>query len=192
MKTRKQVPLPYSVKPGVIAYLGSTTNDLREIKQRTNYMATNVYAEYENKFGGAHEIKALVGYNYEQSTFDGISAQRNGLIYENANNINLALGQSIQTGGNWDEWAILGGFGRINYNYKERYLAEVNGRYDGSSKFPADQRYGFFPSFSAGWRVAKEAFWNVSPSNYLRFKNQGILWITRKWQHWFLSIPGAI
>lgn len=160
---RKQVPLPYSSKPGVIAYLGSTTNDIREIKQRTNYFATNIYAEYENTFNDAHYVKALVGYNYEQSTFDGISAQRNGLIFENANNINLALGQSIQTGGVWDEWAIVGGFGRLNYIYKDRYLFEVNGRYDGSSKFPEDQRYGFFPSFSAGWRVAKEAFWNVSP-----------------------------
>ena len=170
---RKQVPLPYSVKPGVIAYLGSTTNDLREIKQRTNYMATNVYAEYENTFADAHEIKALIGYNYEQSTFDAISAQRNGLIYENADNINLALGQSIQTGGSWDEWAILGGFGRLNYNYKERYLLEVNGRYDGSSKFPSDQRYGFFPSVSAGWRVAKESFWNVSPTIITDLKIRG-------------------
>ena len=88
--------MPYSSKPGVIAYLGSTTNDIREIKQKTNYIATNIYAEYENNIKDVHYVKALVGYNYEQSTFEGISAQRNGLIYENANNINLALGQSIQ------------------------------------------------------------------------------------------------
>jgi TonB-linked SusC/RagA family outer membrane protein len=161
---RKQVPLPYSSKPGVIAFLGSTTNDIREIKRRTNYFATNIYAEYENTFRESHYLKGLIGYNYEQSTFEGISAQRNGLIYEDANNINLALGQSIQTAGEWDEWAILGGFARLNYIYKDRYLFEVNGRYDGSSKFPEDQRYGFFPSFSAGWRVAKEAFWNISPT----------------------------
>jgi TonB-linked SusC/RagA family outer membrane protein len=161
---RKQVPVPYSSKPGVIAYVGSTTNDLREIRDRINYLATNVYAEYENTFKRSHYIKALIGYNYEQSTFNSLTAQRNGLIFENANNINLALGQSIQTGGNWDQWAILGGFGRINYSFKDRYLFEVNGRYDGSSKFPSDQRYGFFPSFSAGWRISKEAFWNVSPS----------------------------
>jgi TonB-linked SusC/RagA family outer membrane protein len=160
---RKQVPLPYSSRPGVIAYLGSTTNDIREIKQRTNYLATNVYFEYENTFRDAHYLKALVGYNYEQSTRDSIMAQRNGLIFEDANNINLALGQSIQTPGGYEQWAILGGFGRLNYSYKDRYLIEVNGRYDGSSKFPADQRYGFFPSISAGWRIAQEAFWNVSP-----------------------------
>jgi TonB-linked SusC/RagA family outer membrane protein len=161
---RKQVPIPYSSKPGVIAYIGTTTNDLREIRQRTQYIATNVYGEYETIFKKHHYFKALVGYNYEQSTFRGISAQRNGLIFENANDINLALGQSILTSGGWEQWAILGGFSRLNYSYKDRYLIELNGRYDGSSKFPSDQRYAFFPSVSAGWRISKEAFWNVSPA----------------------------
>jgi len=161
---RKQVPVPYSSKPGVIAYLGTTTNDLREMRQKTNYFATNVYAEYENTIKQDHYFKALIGYNYEQSTRDSIVTQRNGLIFDDANNINLALGQAIQTPGGYEQWAILGGFGRLNYSYKDRYLLEVNGRYDGSSKFPTDQRYGFFPSISAGWRISKEAFWNVVPS----------------------------
>lgn len=54
-------------------------------------------------------------------------------------------------------------FFRINYAYKDRYLVEVNGRYDGSSKFPTDQQWAFFPSVSAGWRLSEEAFWNVKP-----------------------------
>jgi TonB-linked SusC/RagA family outer membrane protein len=57
----------------------------------------------------------------------------------------------------------LGGFSRLNYAFKDRYLVEVNARYDGSSKFPTDQRYGFFPSVSAGWRISQEPFWRVSP-----------------------------
>ena len=170
---RKQVPLPYSSKPGVIAYLGTTTNDLREIRQRTEYIATNIYAEYEDNIKDVHYFKALIGYNYEQSTFKGLLAQRNGLIFDNANDINLALGTSILTSGGWEEWAILGGFGRLNYSYKDRYLVEVNGRYDGSSKFPEDQRYGFFPSVSAGWRISKEAFWNVSPKFISDLKIRG-------------------
>jgi TonB-linked SusC/RagA family outer membrane protein len=170
---RKQVPIPYSIKPGSIAYLGSTTNDIREIRQRTQYMATNIYAEYEDNINNTHYFKALVGYNYEQSTFKGLLAQRNGLIFENATDINLALGTTISTSGGWEEWAILGGFGRLNYSFKDRYLLEVNGRYDGSSKFPEDQRYGFFPSVSAGWRVSKEAFWNVSPKFISDLKIRG-------------------
>ncbi len=170
---RKQVPLPYSSKPGVIAYLGSTLNDIREIRQRTQYIATNVYAEYEDNIKDVHYFKVLVGYNYEQSTFKGLTAQRNGLIFENATDINLASGTSIVTQGGWEEWAILGGFGRLNYSFKDRYLVEVNGRYDGSSKFPEDQQYGFFPSVSAGWRVSKEKFWNVSPKFISDLKIRG-------------------
>lgn len=163
-ETRKQVPVPYSSRPGVIAYLGTTTNDLREIRQRTQYMATNLYSEYENTFNQKHYLKVLVGYNYEQSTNKNLLVQRNGLIYDDATDINLALGQSILTSGGYEQWAILGGFSRINYSFKDRYLLELNGRYDGSSKFPENQRYGFFPSVSAGWRVSKEDFWKMSPS----------------------------
>jgi TonB-linked SusC/RagA family outer membrane protein len=160
---RRQVPVPYSNHPGVIAYVGTTTNDLREIYNTTQYLATNLYAEYENMFGEAHYVKVLAGYNYEQSTYKNLTTQRNGLIFEDAEDISLALGQSISTNGGWDRWNILGGFGRINYSYKDRYLVEINGRYDGSSKFPSNQRFAFFPSYSAGWRISKESFWNVSP-----------------------------
>jgi TonB-linked SusC/RagA family outer membrane protein len=159
---RRQVPVPYSNKPGVILYVGTTGNDLRETYSRTKYLATNFYTEYENILGNAHFVKVLVGYNYEQSTSTTLRAQRNGLIFEDATDINLALGQSITTSGGWSRWNILGGFGRINYSFKDRYLIEINGRYDGSSKFPSDQRYAFFPSFSAGWRISKEPFFKVS------------------------------
>jgi len=159
---RKQVPVPYSNKKDVILYLGTTTNDLRETIDVTKYLATNFYTEYENILGGSHYLKVLLGYNYEQSTYKRLRTQRNGLIFVDASNINLALGQSITTSGDWDRWNILGGFGRINYSFKDRYLIEINGRYDGSSKFPARQRFAFFPSFSAGWRISKEPFFKVS------------------------------
>ena len=160
---QRRVPLPYSNHPGVIAYLGTTMNDLRETRDATQYLATNLYSEYENTFNDSHYLKILAGYNYEQSTFQRLRVQRNGLIFEDATDINLALGQSITTSGGWDRWNILGGFGRINYAFKDRYLVEINGRYDGSSKFPSNQRFAFFPSYSAGWRISKESFWNVNP-----------------------------
>lgn len=162
--TQKRVQVPYSNAPGVIAYVGTTTNDLSFDNRETQYLATNIYTEYENTFLKAHYLKFMVGYNNEQSTYQRYAAQRNGIIYENASDINLALGQSITTGGGWEKWAILGGFSRLNYSFKDRYLLEVNARYDGSSKFPSNQRYAFFPSVSGGWRISKESFWNVSPS----------------------------
>jgi TonB-linked SusC/RagA family outer membrane protein len=161
---QKRVQVPYSNFKGVTSYVGTTTNDLSSDNRTTRYWATNVYAEYENHLGDNHYFKAMVGYNYEQSTYNRVAVQRNGLIFENATDLNLALGQAITTGGGYEQWAILGGFSRLNYAFKDRYLIEINARYDGSSKFPTNQQYGFFPSVSAGWRINKESFWNVSRS----------------------------
>jgi len=159
---QKRVQVPFSNFLGVTSYVGQTTNDIAVDDAKTRYLATNVYAEYENYFGDNHYLKAMVGYNYEQSTFNRIAVQRNGLIFDDASDLNLALGQAITTGGGYEQWAILGGFSRLNYAYKDRYLVEVNARYDGSSKFPSNQRFGFFPSVSAGWKINKESFWKVS------------------------------
>jgi len=158
-----RVQIPYSNKSGVTAYVGTTTNDLSFDNRATQYLAANLYSEYENTFKDAHYLKFMIGYNYEQSTYNRLAAQRNGIIYEDATDMNLVLGQAITTGGGYEKWAILGGFSRLNYSFKDRYLIEVNARYDGSSKFPSNQRYAFFPSISAGWRVSKESFWHVSP-----------------------------
>jgi TonB-linked SusC/RagA family outer membrane protein len=168
-----QVPVPYSVTPGVIVYVGSGTNDIQMVYSTTNYIATNLYGEYENTFHKKHYFKALGGYNYEQSVYNGLTTLRNGLVYSNATDISLALGQNISTAGGYEKWAILGGFGRLNYAFDDKYLVEVDGRYDGSSKFPASQRYAFFPSASAGWRVSKEGFWNISPRAISDLKIRG-------------------
>lgn len=157
----KAVPVPYSVKPGVISYVGTTTNYINEVYRETTYITSNVYTEYENNFNDNHYLKIMAGYNYEESNFKRLSAQRNGLIFDGANDINLALGQAITTGGGWEVWKIMGGFSRLNYSFKDRYLLEVNARYDGSSKFPSNQRYAVFPSVSVGWRLSKESFWKI-------------------------------
>ncbi|MDQ6480767.1 TonB-dependent receptor [Dyadobacter sp. LHD-138] len=170
---RRRVPVPYSRKPGVIEYVGTNFNDLQNLLRNTQYTATNIYAEFEPKVGADHYFKVLAGFNQEQSQYRGLQVVRNGLIYEDASDINLALGQSITTGGGYEKWAIAGGFYRLNYSYKERYLVEFNGRYDGSSKFPSSQRYAFFPSVSAGWRISNESFWKASPKLISELKLRG-------------------
>lgn len=159
----RRVPVPYSSKPGVLLFVGTATNDLKNEWTKRQYLSTNIYGEFENTFSDVHYVKFMAGYNYEQSTYNRLLVTRNGLIFPDAEDLNLALGQAITTGGGYEKWAILGGFSRLNYSYKDRYLLEVNARYDGSSKFPTDQRFAFFPSVSAGWRISKESFWNVSP-----------------------------
>lgn len=161
--TQKRVQVPYSTATGRINYVGTTTNDLLFDRRETQYLANNLYAEFENTFREKHYLKFMAGYNFEQSTYERLAAQRNGIIFEDAKDLNLALGQAITTAGGYEQWAILGGFSRLNYSFNDRYLLEVNARYDGSSKFPSNQRFGFFPSFSAGWRVNQESFWKVSP-----------------------------
>ncbi|HOW32107.1 MAG TPA: SusC/RagA family TonB-linked outer membrane protein, partial [Bacteroidales bacterium] len=160
-ETTKRVPVPYSPAPGVTAYLGSSTNDFGEANTSTNYMATNIYGEYENTFAGAHYFKGMLGFNYEQSIINSIFTRRNGLIFVDVNNINLTNGSGITINASHEKWRIAGGFFRFNYGFKDRYLLEVNGRLDGSTKFPVDQQWGFFPSISAGWRLSEEPFWNL-------------------------------
>jgi TonB-linked SusC/RagA family outer membrane protein len=171
--TTTRVAVPYSRRPGVIEYVGTNTNDIAAAYRETQYIASNIYAEYENTFKDLHHIKLLGGYNYEQSQYKGLQAQRNGIIYEGAESINLALGTAITTGGPFEEWNVRGGFFRVNYGFDDRYLLEINGRYDGSSKFPASKRYAFFPSVSAGWRVSKEKFWNHDPKGISDLKLRG-------------------
>lgn len=174
-RDQRRVQVPYSNARGVISYVGTTTNDLLRDLRDTRYLATNIFTEFEDRFGKDHYLKLMVGYNYEQQTYKRLAVQRNGMLFDDATDLNLAVGQYINptTGngnGGYEEWATLGGFSRLNYSFKDRYLVEVNARYDGSSKFPAYQRYGFFPSVSAGWRINAEPFWKVDEKLISDFK----------------------
>ena len=157
-QTQRRVPVPYSTHEGQIVELSTKYNDLKESNMRTEYIATNLYADYEDTFGDAHYFKGMVGYNYEQSTYKSTYVQRNGLLLDDSENINLALGDAITTSGGYNRWRVAGGFFRLNYAFKDRYLLEVNGRYDGSSKYKSGSQWGFFPSVSVGWRLSEEKF----------------------------------
>ena len=168
--TQIRVPVPYSKVKDETIWLSTKYNDLKESVRATNYLAMNLYTEYEQTFLDSHYFKGMVGYNYEQSTYKSLYVQRNGLLMEDSKNINLALGESITTSGGYEKWRIGGGFFRLNYGFKDRYLLEVNGRYDGSSKFPTDQQWAFFPSASVGWRISEEPFWHVNENLFSDMK----------------------
>ena len=193
-RTQRRVPVPYSKKEGEVLWLSTKYNDLEEYVNATNYLATNIYSEYEETFNDKHYLKGMLGWNYEQSTYKSTTVMRNGLLMPDSENINLALGESITTSGSYNKWRISGGFFRLNYGYQDRYLMEFNGRYDGSSKFPTDQQWAFFPSISGGWRITEEPFWkennivsdlklrasygslgngNISPYNFLELLSIG-------------------
>lgn len=121
------------------------------------YSLISAITSYEMSFGN-HYIKALVGYEQEQKFYSSLYGAGGQLISEEVPSISTSLGASMVDDTKWD-WATQGIFGRINYNYKEKYLLEVSARYNGSSRFAPDSRWGFFPSASAGYQISKENFW---------------------------------
>ncbi len=151
----KIVPISYSVKPGQIST--ANTSQLAKYIDRWRYLSYNFYADYAETFG-KHYFKILVGNNYEESRYERLGVSRNDLLIPELNDFNLTVGENRNISGGGNEWANNGLFSRINYAYNDKYLLELNGRYDGSSKFPQSKQFGFFPSVSLGWRIAEESF----------------------------------
>jgi len=161
LEDAQRTPVIYSDKPDNFIVNESSNNWASEETHRTDYLATNIYADYSFKLG-RHAFKALVGYNYENTLRKDRYYKRYELINSDLTDPSLITGDNFTLTGGGYEWTTAGEFFRLNYNYSNRYLLELNGRYDGSSKFPSGQQFGFFPSVSAGWRVSQEPFWKVS------------------------------
>ena len=126
----------------------------------------NIYANYSKTLNEVHNVQVLGGLNTEWQSFERTYARRNTLLDKNKPEFNLAIGDQFTSplssnstlNPGLSEYAIAGVFGRINYNYDGIYLLELNARYDGSSKFPTNEQWGFFPSASAGYRISNEKF----------------------------------
>lgn len=118
----------------------------------------NVYATYNHTWNDAHNLKVMVGAMAEREEYNYFYAKRTGLTDYNLPNLDLTNGTTYATEASNTARATAGFFGRINYDYKGIYLFEANGRYDGSSRFPANDQWAFFPSFSAGYRFSEEAY----------------------------------
>lgn len=123
------------------------------------YNSLNLFAEYTKQLWDKHNFKLMVGYNQEYKHNKYFYAYRNDLISTSIPDLDMATGEDKNVGSSETHWGTQGYFVRFNYNYDERYLFEFNGRYDGSSKFPKGDRFGFFPSVSVAWRASQEKFW---------------------------------
>lgn len=142
------------------------TSGIRENTERTDYVNLNAYSEYNFNLKNNHNLKVMAGFQMEHNKWHGFSGGRQGVIVNGYDEIDITTGMDYKgnavtptIGGSTTRWATAGFFGRINYDYKGRYLAEVNLRYDGSSRFRNDNRWDMFPSFSLGWNIAHEDFW---------------------------------
>ena len=144
----------------------TTDDNLDKLVENTQYIdlhSVNVYATYADTFANAHNLKVMAGGQYESYYHKRLTATGYNLMSEELNDMNLVSGDAegnkkTETTGGQSAYALLGFFGRVNYDYKGKYLVELSGRYDGSSRFPRGQRFGFFPSASIGWRFSEESF----------------------------------
>lgn len=149
----------YTAVPGTENYYPWTNpSSVTRSNSDDYYSSFNAFAEYNLSLGNNdHNMKFMVGYNQEKKRTQYYYAGRKDLIDPENPAINQAIGD-MAIDGNMGQWAVNGTFARFNYDYKGRYLLELNGRYDGSSKFKKGHRYQFFPSISAAWRISEEKF----------------------------------
>ena len=156
----------YSKYPGEILWdrQGRFENKLDQSENQTRYVAANLYASYKLNLQNGHNISAVAGLNYETEYYKQQSISGKNLSSDYLTDWNLVQPDE-KTGvkawtvtGGQSEYAIAGAFGRFNYDYKEKYLFEVSGRLDGTSRFDALHRWGFFPSASVGWKFSEESF----------------------------------
>jgi TonB-linked SusC/RagA family outer membrane protein len=110
------------------------------------------------KTAGSHYFKLLAGYQQEDYREDGLKGYREIFNFEDYDYLNSGGEENQKSYGGASEWALQSFFGRLNYSFRDRYLFEANYRYDGSSRFAKGHRWGGFPSFSAGWRISEEDF----------------------------------
>jgi len=132
-------------------------NSLTERWGKQNKYDLQATATYEKRFGN-HYLNVLGGYSQESFRHDRLWAYRADFINDELHELSAGDAATQTNGGRADHWAFMSGFGRLSYNFKERYLFEFTGRYDGSSRLAAGHQWDFFPSVSAGWNIQKENF----------------------------------
>jgi TonB-linked SusC/RagA family outer membrane protein len=133
-------------------------SQVTETRNNNTYKALNAYATYENTFAKVHYVKVLVGYNQEYNHYYNSTSQAKNLVDPNLPTIGLNNDSKPTVSAIETEAALIGTFTRLNYIYKNRYLLEVNARYDGTSRFQSGRQYVTSPSVSAGWNMAEESF----------------------------------
>lgn len=137
---------------------------------RANHLTTSLYSDYEFTLNEKHQFKVMAGVNTEKYNNRVAGLERMDLITENVPEIGAATGDDVITDASAYSWATVGFFGRLNYDYADKYFVAANVRYDGSSRFLRKDRWGTFGSFSLGWNVAREEFFPLDEDLMSQFK----------------------
>lgn len=148
-------------------------NSLTETRNQLREYTLNNLLTYENNFRNNY-IQALVGYSEIGNKQNNLSAYRERFYNNDLQSINQGASDATRNNdGSEAEFGLRSFFGRFNYTFNQKYLFEANARYDGSSRFTGDNQYGFFPSFSGGWRLSQENFWSGLKNTIREFKLRG-------------------
>jgi TonB-linked SusC/RagA family outer membrane protein len=148
-------------------------NKLTEARTNTREFTLNNLLNYSLTLGD-HSLKFLAGYSQIHDISTTLSAYRQDFYNNDVQSIGQGANDATKSNGGADaDWGLRSYFGRFNYSYKDKYLFEANGRYDGSSRFTGDKKYSFFPSFSGGWRVSQEKFWGHLSDHINELKLRG-------------------
>lgn len=141
-------------------------SQVHEDYRKDNYWNINAYTDYTHSFKEKHNIHVMLGFQAEELNRTAFGLNRRGIIVPELPEIDITTGLDSNgnpipptVNGSRSSWSTAGFFGRLNYDYEGKYLAEVNLRYDGTSRFRRAQRWNLFPSFSLGWNIARESFW---------------------------------
>ncbi|MDE6703047.1 MAG: TonB-dependent receptor [Muribaculaceae bacterium] len=138
-----------------------------------NFFSTNFYTDYKLTLNDKHNFKFMVGMQTERyhRNYDRV-ASTNIVLPDRPFFPSEIGGESTMISEVNEEWSTVGVFGRVNYNFDDRYMLEVNMRGDGASRFPKNQRWGYFPAVSIGWNIAQEKFWEslTTVCNYLKLR----------------------
>ena len=148
-------------------------NWMEDDRFQTQENQIDLQLTYNNTFGN-HTISGILGYSQIHFTSTNVSGYRQDFYNNDLQSLSLGISDATRDGwGGNSEWGLRSYFGRVNYEFAGRYLLEANARYDGSSRFSEGNRYGFFPSFSAGWRISNEAFWSSIKNTVNELKLRG-------------------
>lgn len=147
-------------------------NSLTQYNDFNNVTTLQALLQYDKTIGD-HDFKALAGYSQEYTNFSYLQGSRRAFLNNSLSELDAGpLGGQSATGSSY-EVALQSMFGRLNYAFRNKYLFEANIRYDGSSRFATGNRWGTYPSFSAGWRVSEEDFFSAAKGIVSELKVRG-------------------
>lgn len=158
-KQARAANIQYAIRPNEVLTASGWpfNNKLKDGRDTYENYVYDLYANFHRTFADVHNVSAVVGSNYERGHYKFVEPSGEDLTSDVLNDLALSTGaKGVKSSQN--EFALMGYFARLSYDYNGRYLVEANMRYDGTSRFPRNHRWGFFPSVALGWRISEEAF----------------------------------